>query len=203
MTIRDDGSAQPFILSSKKERFAVILPLTSDRLLVGSSGSIDIPATEELNKLAAACSDRFVVSAIRNVDDLASLIGSRQTELLDTTISDAVARLRPSKQADDPLGEPVTESEKFSYSLTLPDWGTNELVQELSEVLHPIIAAIHRMTPLNQLSGIAFPVDLDSYVATLDLGYAIDDGPRFPHRLLAKQQIIAIGPNGLDGHRYW
>ena len=178
--IRDDGYV-PYVMSGGLEIDAVILPLTSDRLLVGSrrgGGAFIEPIG--YNDAALMCSAEFVVCSKRpgDVARTQELIGARAERFLGAVIAKASEEtfgvdarierddLNPSL---DDGAEPNSAS--LQYEIRLADFGDEKLLDELKNVVARVVTLYGKVSPLRRLDGFTFASDYKSALQSVDRGY--------------------------------
>lgn len=177
IAIKADGTAHPYIASDRHEVVSVALPLTPDKILIGVPEGATPPPLEDFNRLAAGCSDDFVVSATRNLDDLVELIGTTSQAYLDQSIDDAFARLGPGPTDQD---LPATSRpSQFSFAVGFSGWGDEAEQAALSELLQKIITKLAPLMPLHRLQGVTFALDLAAALETATAALPAGSDPRF------------------------
>lgn len=87
-------TCMPLAYRSNKEVSAVVMPLDSHRVLIGTVAESDLTLPKQLNELLASCAWDFFVAAHTNdaLGQLLSLVGSKTTEHLDSEIEQSISK---------------------------------------------------------------------------------------------------------------
>lgn len=180
--IEDDGSIQPFMMASRKVLAAVVMPLATDRLLVGRKPEAAQPDLANFNADAAACSHVFFLAATPGFSSLVAQLGDRSTSVIDAAIDNAVGEYRspvpvyeeeaspPSATPQDESSELVPITKEFAYQLTFLDCADQATAKRIAETVKAIVGQISQVLPLNRLDGITFAADYAAGLASVDIG---------------------------------
>jgi hypothetical protein len=167
-----NGKLVPLLFSSSDKAISVLLPVASDRLLIGVRPGTNPPSLSDFNSQAAACSENFFIAA-EPLDGLTGLIGTRTASEIEAAITNAVAGAGGAAEVSDtrPRMADFTPTEaSFSYSVRLADFGDDALSSTLAELLHGLVGALARRLPLQDLDGFTFAVDYPAALIALDRG---------------------------------
>lgn len=171
---REKGSKlEPLLFTRGVDAVLVLLPVAHDRMLIGRRDPTEVIDLSSFNRQASACCESFFIAA-RTFDAEAASIGTGPAEILAESIAEAVREAEETRaiapSALPPSVPQQLEQQKFSYSLTLHDFGDAVLAQEYNEILQAVIAALARDIPLHELDGITIASDYDDALAKLDRG---------------------------------
>jgi len=171
----DDGRLMPLLFTKAADVRAVVMPISSDRILVGrvaGSAPIDLGGFNE--QAAASCEAFFVSARPFNEDTLSGLIGSAPAKATEEAIAAAVReveRTQPTAGLVATTAEPlVFMQQDFSYSVRLADFGDATLAKEFAGAVQGVVSVLARSMPLYELDGITIAVDYRGALATLDRG---------------------------------
>jgi hypothetical protein len=171
-----DGVLAPLLFTTAAEAEIVVLPVASDRMLVGRRGSAAIDLSRFNEEAAAASENFFIAARFFDAEDLSTRIGTGVAEELSATIAEAVReaeQTRSLSDADIPAAFPQMLVERnFSFKVTLADCGDAVLAKELGDVIKAVVAALAGDLPLQGLDGITIAADYDAALANLDRGDA-------------------------------
>jgi hypothetical protein len=179
LAVETSGDLVPFLVADHDAVQAVVLPLSSSRVLVGrkDGASVDLAT---YNREAAACSDDFFISAKAAEDEaLSALIGSRGRKAIEVVIDESFAEFagtQPTAGGPLPEGETVTvPSSATEAGLSFKvawDFDNEELARELTAVLEAVVKELARTLPLNELDGFTLAADYPNALRNLDRGSA-------------------------------
>lgn len=182
MAAGPDGILHPFLLGNYKAAVAIVVPLSSSRLLVGrkepAPGWLDLT---KINQESAACSHSFFGASSNDAAfaDLAVLIGTRSQEGIEGAIGSALESFLPPVSRLGDVLEPPTEAspwgeaphnQQFSYEVSLYDFGDKELADRVGGVLQQVIQLLAMHMPLSRLEGFTFGADYPGALASIDRG---------------------------------
>lgn len=170
-------SLLPLALKEDKVPHAIILPLSHNRLLVGTRGDPINIQIDEINAAGAACSDRFFIAS-RSLDstELSSLIGQRCALAIGKVIDDAIEGLRsggserPTVRSDMAAVTQSGEVKGFGFSLSCQSFADAETAERLGRVMQIVLQELSRSLPLSQLDGVTFAADYAAALENLDRG---------------------------------
>lgn len=171
------GAYTPLLLSNWGDVNCVVLPISHDRLLVGSrEGSEDLPISV-VNEASSTCSDNFFISQHPgHAGPLNSLIGKRCAQAISAHVSSAVSGMKNATAPTEKL-PPASESingeaasTPFSFTLVCLGFGDEETVAALGRIMKFIVLEVGRNMPLSGLDGVTFAMDYVAAVEQLDRG---------------------------------
>lgn len=166
------GDLVPFMMSNGEAARAVVMPLSSDRLLVGSKAGGAAVDLSELNRQAALASDSFFVGAAPEGADLVDLIGGRPSHAVRDVIEEAFAKLGDGavSREGQPGERPTISSGLVSYQVICAGIGNEAFAQRVASVVNVIVTEMSRTLPLSDLDGVTFAADYANALQTLDRG---------------------------------
>ncbi|WP_241668861.1 DUF4238 domain-containing protein [Rhodanobacter glycinis] len=167
----------PLILAGLEGLETCIVPIRTDRVLIGTvheALSVDVTL---LNLASAACSDRFfIASKPMDESELAEHIGRRGANAILETVQDALTSLHriPTTTAipgtAPPRSRHASESSQFSYTLSAPAFEEPEQFAAFQEIVTVVVRELSRGMPLGSLDGITFASEYGTAIAELDRG---------------------------------
>lgn len=170
-----DGRLEALLFTGGADATLVLLPLSTDRMLVGRldpSEPVDL-STFSI-EAAAACQGFFISSRSQDEDGLAVTIGSGPARAMAEGIAEAVADAEKARSLAPGEFAPALprqfEWEQFSYRVTLLDFGDDVLAKEYADVLQAVVGALSRDIPLQDLDGVTIAADYADALAKLDRG---------------------------------
>ncbi len=181
VALKKNGSFSPFLFGSSDETRAMLLPLSSQRMLVGSKDMINEKDLVDFTTEAAACSrDWFIAHEIRDdLDALRPKIGSNAavelSEGMKTALS-AVDPLRTHKETTDIA--PVEQWNVSTHGLEMSE----EELRALAIPLCRMVSSASHGFDLSRLDKIVICSDVPYAMASLDgrevTQYSDDDNRR-------------------------
>lgn len=175
----------PYILTDRTDVNAIVLPISSSKLIVGVLPDAELPDLSNFNEDAAACSESFVVGSSKPVEvqRVSQLIGLRSSKVVDETILQAVESELPSRQLDASAIDASTITPVKSFPVNFSDDVAPEVVSGVAQAVSEIVVEYMTIAPLQRLDGITFANDLQSAIHKLNDNYttttlteAIDEG---------------------------
>jgi hypothetical protein len=188
--IEGDGRPQPLIMADLDKVSLVFIPLTPDRVLVGSRAGVASPKLAEFNSHAAMCSHDFFVSSRDGADrdELMAVVGARAQE----TVAQAIAfafegfkkngtmtevHLAPENGEDSP--GPASEEAPaealvlppLHYEMSFNGVSDKETAHRIAAVLEGIIHELRPLMALDRLDGFTFAEDYEGALRNLDRGF--------------------------------
>lgn len=171
--IGDDRRAESLIAVGRDELAGVLMPLSPNRMLVGTSDGAPLPIAE-FNELAARhCLDFFVsATMVDEFEMLAKTIGTGVAAGLRTALEEAVAPHRPPPRLElAPMYDPPAWDISTPTGFRLE---TNCLSQEEAEqvarILGQVAGIARQRFDVSALLRVHIPADYDQALATLDRG---------------------------------
>lgn len=151
---------------------AAIMPLTTEKLLVGWKSGTEIPDLSRFNADAAACSAEFFLANALDPEfqRLAGDIGSRSSRYFEKATQEAIDAHAPRQPPPDVgKSDPVldhlalTESDlSIAYEVYLHDFGDAAIAERLAAAVRPVVEGFARAMPLARLDGITFADDFQA-----------------------------------------
>lgn len=191
---------QPLMFVLNNRLSVMLMPIASNKVLVGRRGESVLPDLVDFNIAAASCTHSFFVSATNtsHLCDLAERIGSRSWIAIEGAVSDALSEFSPDFQdaeksespasgatssclsstvTDDCLAElsddadmPVVQQE-LRYPVQFLGCANQESASQISATVNAIVSALAKLFPLDRLDGITFAADYATALRELDRGF--------------------------------
>lgn len=179
---REPGEPVSPLMFLGKAIDAVVMPLSSDKLLVGNRPGSEPFELAGYNELAAANSHDFFLASAGGEDiaALAPLIGAGTDRILREAVSGSIGRLLPAsaKTLSDPTTEEVpvaddpatVSARELSLAISFIDCATNEDAERVGAVVQTAMRELSRFLPLWGLDGITFAGNYSAGLASVDRG---------------------------------
>ena len=183
IAITKQDETLPLMLVRHADISAVIMPVSPEKLLVGTRSGHTIPQTFSYNVEAARVSYSFFLSSRNDVEiaRLHPLIAQQSTSFLDKAVENGFRDLLPSRfppreerDSDTPgpsfhrISPAVRE---FEYELSFLQCGDQEAIQRISDHLQAIVSDLSEVLPLKRLDGITIAGDYPTALKELDRGF--------------------------------
>lgn len=177
--VRESGEAYtPYLLGNWDCVDCVVLPISHDRLLIGSKTDVGEIPISVVNEASANCSDNFFISRHpEHGASLGSLIGQRCIQVIAAQVNNAVSGLNSAAEETEKTS---TASEglngfrspkEFSFTLTCVGFGDEDgAATALGHIMKTIVVEVGRDMPLSGLDGVTFAVDYRAALDQLDRG---------------------------------
>ncbi|HZP77961.1 MAG TPA: hypothetical protein VFB45_17575 [Pseudolabrys sp.] len=176
---------QPLILADLQKLAYAIMPLTTDRVLVGQRSELNAPDLSQFNSDAAQCSHSLFISH-RGGEDLTGLadrIGERSRALINEMLGVTFENFRKERGLGEESGatapqvideperpdKPVTPPP--NYSVKFIDISDKQVTDGLADILKTIVVEMHKFMPLDRLDGFTFADDYEAALLGLDRGF--------------------------------
>lgn len=170
-----NGRLEALLFTGGADATLVLLPLSTDRMLVGRldpSEPVDLSTFGV--EAAAACQGFFISARSRDEDGVAATIGSGPAKAMVDGIVEAVADAEKARSLAPGEFAPAVprqfEWEQFSYRVTLHDFGDDVLAKEYADVLQAVVGALSRDIPLQDLDGVTIAANYPDALSKLDRG---------------------------------
>lgn len=166
------GTFLPYMMAKLASVAAVVMPITSQKLLVGVRPGHAQPDLVHFNRDAAACSDELFITASSNpvFAELGANMGARWNGEIDAVIQGVLKNVLPSKpsaKGGDP--QPLAP---ISYQISFVGVGDNEDdIAPLSEKVQRLISQLHALFDLERLDGITFGAGFQAGVDGVARGF--------------------------------
>jgi hypothetical protein len=171
------GIFVPYMITKTDTVAAVVMPLTSEKLLVGVRPGHAAPDLANFNHDAAACSDELFITASPApiFAELGANMGARWTGEIDAVIQSVLKDVLPNKKktSSEGGGEPPP-LQPLSYQMSFTGLGTEEEVAPLSEKTQRLVGQLRPLFDLDRLDGITFAAGFQSALTELERGFDID-----------------------------
>jgi hypothetical protein len=187
--LEESGPPQPYMHVAHDDLSAVIMPLSTDRVLVGRRESATKLNLSELNQESAACSHEFFLAASNEATfrGIQGLIATRSIAAVDVAINDVLNEYisehlpqgdvssavepRAVVSHDARVGVDELKSTRgVGYEVSFRDCADQESAEQIAAVLNEIVGALSVQMPLGRLDGITFANDYPSALGELDRG---------------------------------
>lgn len=165
----------PFLFCDKDKLDLILLPISHDRLLVGSySEQIDIDISL-VNAASAACSDRFFIShCAQKNDELCVRIGERTNQAITESVESALVDLRmvrvPHYSGEKSTTYKADKQGPFTYSIACNGLEDDNSAAKIVEIVKYVVFELNQRLPLSNLQGITFAKDYALALRDLDCG---------------------------------
>jgi hypothetical protein len=188
----DEGGLKSLIVADLEKVTTVLMPLSTDRMLVGLGPSVPVPELSSFNAAAASASHTFFIAA-RSDDNLSVLserIGQSSSQFVDKTVgavfdefltTRGVALGSPAAAADLNSGDAglsgSVENQKVTTP-TLPKYyvhfhscADHRTAEKIAAMVNVVTEGIAQMMPLDRLDGITFSGDYAVSLRNLERGF--------------------------------
>ena len=177
----EGGTFLPYIMTKTGTISAVVMPLSTEKLLVGVRPGNATPDLLHFNRDAAACSDELFITASQApiFVELCTNMGARWTGKIDNVIQGVLKDVLPNKASGENGSEPspLASLLPLSYQLTFVGLGTEEEVASISEKTQRLIAQLLPLFDLDRLDGITFASDFQAALMEMERGFDINMTP--------------------------
>jgi hypothetical protein len=201
LAANDQSGFKPLIMADLEDVTAVLMPLSSERMLAGFRQSTAAPALEAFNEAAITASHSFFIAA--RLDErltvLVDRIGESSGRLIDDTIgstfNEFLAERTPALTAgtavpnsDDLIsGSETTDAEREQappppprYSVHFLGCADEATAERIAATLYTVTESLVQMMPLDRLDGITFASDYPAALRDLDRRFASTVPPLQP-----------------------
>lgn len=170
-----DGTLTALLFSKSANVSAVLMPIASDRMLIGKRERSAMISLSDFNGLAAANSESFFISASRSTDEgIVGRIGSAPSAMIKNAIEAAVYHAERARTRRRPFSKVIRDqkilSKDFDFSIALIDFGDEIVVEEFKNILEGVVGQLARDMPLHDLDGFSLARDYVATIASLDRG---------------------------------
>lgn len=177
VAVLHSAQVSPLLLAPLEETQAVLMPISSSSILVGSLHG-DAPGDGyAYNDAAAVSSHRFFLAGSNGegIQKLRALIDDRSSssisEAVDAALSDYRAITPPEDELTQSKESPI-QGERTrpgaAYELSFIDCGNSDETQQVAEIVQTIVNMLAASLPLNRLEGISFASDYQGALAAVD-----------------------------------
>jgi len=171
----EEGVYLPYIMASVIT--TVIMPLTSEKLLVGvrkGDANVDLSS---FNYDASECSDELFIAASSAHEYLRENIGNRWKTKMSKIARDtldsicnhkACGGLNDSKNMTTPL---------FNYHITFNGWSTENDITHINGVIQTVVGKLCQTLDLSRLDGITYAADFEKEIEKTERGFDKNETP--------------------------
>jgi len=175
----------PYMMSEHKSMSRVVIPLSSSKLAVGSTGDDWEEVVDIYSQVARdSCFTFYLANHKEEVPKphLAALGGPARSKIASITSAALLEAVEEfiGDAPNDMRGEapPVTWTdlwmgEGFSYSVSFRDFGDEAYAKKVSESLNERVKSFGGSLPIHRLDGITFAVDYAAALQDLDRGLGV------------------------------
>jgi hypothetical protein len=179
-----DGTALPYMVGDQDAFVAIVMPVSSSKVLVGRARQVPDFAFVSLNERLAECCETFFIAANDNADfvGLSHAIGKRSALPIDAAIEEVLSDFALLKPQADPHTEDVAETDEPSepvlptegWQLSIVGCGDDpEWLERVRNWTQGLVLTLARKMPLERLDGITFANDYAAALRDLDRGIAV------------------------------
>jgi len=189
-----DGSVHPIMFIPHEELMAVVMPISSQKLLVGLRTGSRAVNLDTFNKEAACCSHGFYLAGCNDpsLAQYSDFIGLRSSVVIEEALVNAQRDILPLKFTDAGLRhgiEPVEKSENmdtgvaeevssasgpneqgFGYQISFLECADPETAERIAAVIKSVTDEMTGFMSLKRLEGITFASDYAEALRSLDRG---------------------------------
>ncbi|MBK8907538.1 MAG: hypothetical protein IPM60_06460 [Rhodospirillales bacterium] len=190
----EGGPFLPYMMTTMATVSAVVMPITSEKLLVGVRPGRDAPDLANFNCDAAACSDELFITASQSpfFAQLGAKMGQRWRTKIDAVVQAALKDVLPNKRLSDESGSDRPTLPPVSYQLTFTNLGTEEEVRPISEMTQRLLEHVRPLFDLERLDGITFAADHQGALNDLERSFDIDTTPEGVPDYIAQGAATAL-----------
>lgn len=171
ISIDREGKHAALFLDRTEDRRVVLLPISSDKMLVGLASDAVLPDVSDFNARAAACSNGYFIADRENeeLERLSATIGGVTDSFVNRTISEALDFIEAREASSG--SEPVHLAAGFEwFQVTFFDWDPSTNLDEISKALSGLFNTLGKALDLTRLEGITFAFDYHEALKALDRG---------------------------------
>lgn len=168
----EEGIFLPYIMTSKAS--TVIIPLTSQKLLVGIRSGSTLSDLSNFNHEASECSDELFIASASTHTALSNNIGKRWKGKMDSAVQDALSSISKTyNPPENKTAAPSLPTTLSSYQLTFIGWSTEEDISHISGTIQSIIKELCQCLDLTRLDGITFTSDFEKEITETERGFDV------------------------------
>ncbi|WP_071157490.1 DUF4238 domain-containing protein [Methylomonas sp. LWB] len=175
----------PHVLGSEVENIEqVLLPISTNQLLVGRRDLNRRVEFEKFNRFAAACSAEFFVSPI-NTAAIASYvadIGKESKQNILSIARNSVEQLGKTSCLESTIEIPgeikvtsanIQDKTGISFPVSFPDSVDRESAEKIASVIEAIVCELAKIMPLNRIESVVFTANCPEIIQTIDKRFLI------------------------------
>lgn len=167
----EEGKFLPYIMTSTAS--AVVMPLTSQKLLVGVRPGSAVPDLSNFNDDASECSDEIFIAASSIHADLSDKIGKRWKGKMESIVQQALSSLLAYRNLQSKATPQPAPTPSSGYQLTFIGWSNNEDISHISGAVQSLIEKLRLWLDLTRLDGITFTSEFGKTLTDMERGFGI------------------------------
>ena len=187
IAINKEAEIAPLMLAGHDDIIAVVMPVSPEKLLAGTTDGCALPRSFSFNAEAARACYSFFLSSRNNAEirSLCPVIAERSIFVLDEEVESGIPDVFPQSlpsRIEEDLGktEPADrhvepDSTEFQYELSFDGGVDLETIKDQINNLRTIVSALSQELPLRRLDGITIAGDYPAALRNLDRG--IENAP--------------------------
>lgn len=165
----EEAAFLPYIMTSTAS--TVVMPLTSQKLLVGVRAGSSNCDLSNFNRDASECSDELFIAASADHACLSPKIGNRWKRKINCIVQEVLSGYHIHETYHDTV-IPATFSTPFEgYQLTFIGWSSKADVYPVSNAVQSFIEKLRSWLDLSQLDGITFTSEFEKTLEDLERGF--------------------------------
>jgi hypothetical protein len=179
-----DKGPQPLLMAGLVESSIIMMPLSSQKILVGLKPGTAEPSLHDFNKAAASCSHSFFIGARKEFAELAPYIGLASKRFMEEAVGllDQYKKTQQLEHRDagadkaDAANDNVELAElpplsPPQYAIHFRDCADQETAERIAAEVSALTNELGRAIPLNRLDGVTFAYDYPAALRDLDRGF--------------------------------
>lgn len=191
----EEGVYLPYIMASSIS--TVIMPLTSEKLLVGVRASNINVDLSGFNDDASECSDELFIAASSAHEYLRKNIGGRWKNRMDNLVHDTLDTLCEHKAYDNLNVAESISCPSFSYQITFND-GLSDDIENINEIVQGVVAKLSQWLDLSRLDGITYASNCEKALEDIERGFDGNETPESEADYLAQGgAALLVKRNGI------
>jgi hypothetical protein len=190
----DEEQFLPYLLTSAASVRVVVMPVSSNKLLVGTHSRLNFTDLSNFNSDAIACSNELFIAATQTqiFAELGLKKGERWKNKIDTHLQRAFKERLLFKDNPEITRTDLASLTLKGYQLTFVGFNAEADVIAISDKAQHIVSEIRTQFNLDRLDGITFTKDFQTTLRDLERGFDISVSPEWSHDLIAAHVATAI-----------
>jgi hypothetical protein len=168
----DEGGFLPYIMTSMVT--SVVMPLTSEKLLVGVRAGCLAPNLSIFNREASECSDELFIASTANHVNLGQNIGKRWKDKMDSLVQDAFESLKSYQSYKNTEPVAAVPAPFSPYQLAFIGWLIEEDIAPVRETTQAIVEKLRQRLDLKRLDGITFTSEFGQTLTETERSFDTD-----------------------------
>jgi hypothetical protein len=190
----EEGTFLPYIMTSTAS--AVVMPLTSKKLLVGLSEASAVSDLSNFNHEASECSDELFIASSSTHADLSEHIGKRWKSKMDSVVQDALGNLQSHRHTQSGVLK-VKPASLESYHVTFIGWSTEDDIALINRTIQSVVEKLRQWIDLTRMDGITFTSEFRKTLAETERGFDNSTSPeRIPDHIAHEAAALLVMRNG-------